>query len=70
MKKYKADDLLDFMNEEVSWEIQCSSCGYSIGGYEEAIYITDELFKEGWKATKQNVYCPKCATKKLKSIFK
>lgn len=68
MKKYKAIDLLDFINEEINWEINCTSCGKRDGGYGDAIWQTDILFNGGWKATKENVYCPECATKKLKSI--
>lgn len=61
-KKYHAYDLTDFIQVEVT--IECSNCqkvdGYLGEGGE------DYLFDKGWRATKNNVYCPECAKKKLK----
>jgi Zn finger protein HypA/HybF involved in hydrogenase expression len=61
--EYEPMDLYDFIETEAS--IHCSNCG------EEDITMgegsEDHFFEKGWRATKKgNVYCPECASKKLK----
>lgn len=62
-KEYEPEDLIDFIELEAS--IECSKCKkgdmvmYSDTG-------EDYFFEAGWRATKDNVYCPECAKKKLK----
>ena len=64
---YTSNDLYDFIEEETTCEITCSNCGKSEGTYGEAYWEKEGFFKKGWRATKRgNVYCPKCAKKKLK----
>lgn len=67
-KKYKAEDLEDFIDEETECEIQCSLCGDTANEFGESYYEKNTFFKKGWRAVDdENVYCPKCAKKKLKS---
>ena len=46
--------------------ISCTKCGsvYEDYGMDE-FEFSDELVKKGWRATENNIHCPKCA-KKLK----
>ena len=63
--KHEPMDLYDYI--EIESSIQCSNCGkddLAIGDNREEYF-----FDKGWRATKNgNVYCPKCALKKLKHI--
>jgi uncharacterized Zn finger protein (UPF0148 family) len=64
--KYEPFDLYDSIETECT--ITCSNCGRqsSVHGI-ESDNAADVYFDEGWRATKNgNVYCPKCAKKKLK----
>lgn len=65
-KKHTADELFDFIMEETTCEITCTNCGKSEGNYGDAMYEQDRFFNKGWRATKDNCYCPTCAKKKLK----
>jgi hypothetical protein len=64
-KEYEAMDLYDFIETESS--ITCSSCRKT-----DSVMYADSgeefFFEEGWRATRENVYCPKCAKKKLKNL--
>lgn len=62
MKKYEYEDLIDFVEYEAS--IECSNCKKH--GVEYGDSAEEEFFEEGWRATRDNVYCPACAKKKLK----
>ena len=48
--------------------IYCSSCGEEGNDYEiDAFEAADDFQAKGWRATIHgNVYCPRCAKKKLK----
>ena len=62
--KYTAWDLFEHITTRS--DISCSSCKNSDYIY-EAGEAEDFYFERGWRATKHgNVYCPKCAKKKLK----
>jgi hypothetical protein len=66
--KYEPDDLEDFIEEETICEITCSECRKQECTYGEAYYEKDTFFEKGWRATQRgNVYCPECASKKLKN---
>lgn len=65
-KKYTPNQLNEFVNEVTYTEIYCSGCRVHKERYMDEDSFTEEVFKEGWRATKENVYCPKCAKKKLK----
>lgn len=64
------EDQQDLISEYV-WvvaEVQCSSCGkasFDEGG--DYNLSAGEFYGQGWRATQQNIYCPKCAQKKLKN---
>lgn len=61
-----ADNLEDFIIEETTSEINCSKCSNYDGSQNELDYTKHIFFKKGWRATKNNVYCPICAKKYLK----
>lgn len=64
-KGYKAEDLLDSIVTEQ--EITCSICKKSEREYNIDDYdFADTIFEDGWRATPNYVYCPDCASKKLK----
>lgn len=62
MKTYQPSDLVDFIHVEAT--IECSNCeSFAIAEEEDEEYF----FNLGWRATRDNVYCPDCVTKKLKN---
>lgn len=65
--KYEPMDLYDSIETECI--ITCSNCGTQRSAmYVDSDEAVDVFFEEGWRATKSgNVYCPQCASKKLKS---
>ena len=65
--KYEPMDLYDSIETECT--ITCSNCGMQSGlNAVNDFEATDIYFDEGWRGTKKgNVYCPECASKKLKS---
>jgi hypothetical protein len=65
--KYEPMDLYDSIETECT--ITCSNCGTQRSAmYVDSDEAVDVFFEEGWRATKSgNVYCPQCASKKLKS---
>lgn len=66
--KYEPIDLWDSIETECT--ITCSNCGMQseIHGI-DSCEATDIFFGEGWRVTKSgNVYCSKCASKKLKRV--
>lgn len=63
--KYKSEDLWDDLLTEHS--ITCSKCNDT----DNAFNIDDQVaveyfFKQGWRRTPHNLYCPECAKKHLK----
>lgn len=60
------EDLLDFIATEST--IKCNKCKGGASTYADSYDSLDEFFHLGWRATKDNVYCPKCAIKYLKHI--
>jgi Zn finger protein HypA/HybF involved in hydrogenase expression len=51
----------------VSVEIQCTKCKRTEVNFQtDEFYFADELMEGGWRATKNNIYCPDCAKKYLK----
>lgn len=64
-KKYNADQLEDNILIEAS--IECTKCkSGDLEMHTDQYYAADEFFKKGWRATPNNVYCPKCAKTYLK----
>lgn len=65
-QKYEPIDLWDSIETECT--ITCSNCGTQSSLHcVDSCDATDIFFNKGWRATKSgNVYCPGCATKKLK----
>ena len=67
----KKDNQVEILYEgcETSTTITCINCGHSdiLMGLDE--FSSSEMFYEnGWRATiHNNIYCPKCAKKKLKN---
>lgn len=62
---YEPMDLCDSIETECT--ITCSSCGKQSICFTDSDEAMDVFFEEGWRATKSgNVYCPECASKKLK----
>lgn len=61
-KEYEAYDLEPFI--EISADINCSNCKKSDSCWQNP--GEDYFFNEGWRATRDNCYCPECAKKKLK----
>ncbi len=64
-KEYTAEQLHDFCLEETT--VECGKCKTISGHMGDADYASERFFEEGWKATPNNIYCPKCAKKYLKS---
>lgn len=63
--KYKAEDLYEDIHSMV--DITCNHCGLNNHYHNLDEYdACDVFFKDGWRSTTNNVYCPKCAAKKLK----
>jgi len=63
----KEKDIL-LENIEVVSTITCSSCGATQSSWTDDYYASEEFIGKGWRATRnRNVYCPKCAKKKLKA---
>ena len=62
----KAESLIDEIL--MTAEITCTYCRKTdcIQCYDD-IDAAEYFYKEGWRKGKVNVYCPKCAKKKLKS---
>ena len=60
---------LIYENVELCCEIHCTNCGKTGTAYGMDDFEGSEYFGEnGWRATIYcNIYCPTCATKKLKS---
>lgn len=63
-KKKTPKDLWEFC--QVTTTIECMKCNAVGGGFGEELEVSDNLFKKGWRATPNKVYCPKCAKKYLK----
>jgi len=65
-KKYKSDDLLESCI--TSTEISCTKCHTTnvLHNVDEFGAI-DSFFEDGWKATPNHTYCPKCSKKYLKT---
>ena len=63
MRTYQPDDLIDFIQTEET--IYCTGCKKteSVMALESEIYF----FDKGWRVTKDNCYCPECASKKIKN---
>lgn len=65
--KYKAEDFLDELL--TMHQISCSKCGRTSSVLHCDEYDACEaFFEEGWRKTKDNCYCPKCAKEKLKKL--
>ena len=64
--KHNPDELYDFIEEESTCTITCSNCNKYRSDFGYASHCQEDFFKRGWRATKDNVYCPTCAPKKLK----
>lgn len=65
-KQYNADDLVDWIM--TCHTIQCTRCNMSLDNMMSDEYGAAEgFFKDGWRSTGANVYCPSCAAIKLKS---
>lgn len=61
MKKRTAVSLVDFI--QTTHVIECQKCKAVAGT--ESDSPEDEFFSLGWRATKNNCYCPKCSKKQL-----
>lgn len=64
--RYSAENLWDELATEHT--IMCSNCRVT----DNIHNANDEgaaeyFFRQGWRKTKENCYCPKCASIKLKS---
>ena len=66
LPKYSYDQLVEHCNVETT--IICSKCGQIAMDMFEEFMASDNFFKEGWRATKSNCYCPACAIKNLKNV--
>jgi Zn finger protein HypA/HybF involved in hydrogenase expression len=62
--KYNSYQLEGYCMEETT--IECTKCKKMSGVQCDASYAMDNFFKEGWRATDNHCYCPKCAKKYLK----
>lgn len=61
---------VDILQEQIVVEctVQCTKCRKTqVDMQTDEFYFADELMEGGWRATKNNVYCPECAKKHLKS---
>ena len=64
-KKYVATDLFDEII--TTQEIKCSGCNVVKQEMNmDSMDACEVFFNQGWKKTKENVYCPDCSSKKLK----
>ncbi len=64
-RTYTADELEGYCLDEVS--IECTKCKDLNVEYNTDLYdALPVFFFNGWRATNQNCYCPKCAKKYLK----
>lgn len=66
IKKPEAIDLVEYMETEI--KIDCFGCDATDESWvADEVDFAKDLFKKGWRVTSRgNVYCPKCAKKKLK----
>lgn len=53
-------NLTEFIISEAT--LDCTKCDQVIDGYSEDD-LADEAYNGGWRATDNNVYCPKCVKK-------
>lgn len=67
-KKYGSFDVVCRVLQHTYCTILCDEC--EVLGQEAGVthQAGSDLFKKGWRATKNKVYCPKCSKKKLKNI--
>jgi hypothetical protein len=67
--KYSAIDLIEYINTTL--DVECMGCDKTEGSWnEDDADFAKELHKKGWrKSIKGNLYCPKCAKKKLKKYL-
>ncbi len=64
-KKYSAEDLEEFIDEQTTSDITCTKCGATDTKFDEAYYVKDDFYKKGWRVIDdENVYCPRCVKKK------
>ncbi len=58
------DDQIQLIGEFIYSKsvITCSKCPTTLGGYTEDD-LSEESYGVGWRATKLNIYCPKCVKK-------
>jgi Zn finger protein HypA/HybF involved in hydrogenase expression len=51
-------------------EIQCTNCrDTDVEMDSDEYYSSESFYNKGWRATRfGNVYCPKCASKKIKRL--
>lgn len=64
-KQKQIDSLMDFSYTEVS--IECTKCRCADGTFNgDEADAAQEFYKNGWRTTNENCYCPQCAKKHLK----
>lgn len=61
-KRLSLQSLEGYIQVEVS--IECTKC--ETGGYLSDFNSEEDAYKQGWRATENHCYCPKCAKKYLK----
>lgn len=65
--KRNENDLMDHITYFA--EITCCNCKQTGNDYNaNEMYTPEKFFKDGWRATVANAYCPKCAKKYLKGV--
>lgn len=64
----KKEKALDNLNEFVVTEssVECTYCG--VGEMQYADNDPEYFYDLGWRATRSDCYCPKCAKKRLKNL--
>lgn len=62
-KKYQPHQLDEFIYEETICQVTCNKCRDIKDSGMDAYWFAEEIFKQGCRATKNNVYCPECSKK-------
>lgn len=63
--RYNSDQLLDWVLVEAS--TACTSCKTVASEiHTDEYHFSETLFHKGWRSTGPRIYCPACASKKLK----
>jgi len=70
-KELNKEELIERFKEYMQYEvyIECTACGIVEGDFEDD-GLANDLIQNGWKLTKKNCYCPKCAKKYLNRSVK